>query len=436
MAKIAFSAGRVAGFKCPPDKTQAFLWDITAPGLGLRLTTSGQPSYIFQGRYQGKSVRLTIGSPRVWSIPQAQEKSRELQRQIDEGRDPREIKAEITAADVAKREADRRIELTVGEVWNVYLAERKPYWSDVHYGDHLRKAATGGEPYKRCTGVTISGPLFPLMELPLRELNAPIVEAWAANEAKTRPTSARLALRLLRTFLGWCEEQPGYASLMPAKNQANTKRSREALGKANKRKGALQREQLKPWFEAVRNIRNPYISAYLQVLLLTGARPGEILTMKWENVNAKWKGVTIRDKIDRVIRERTIPMTPYMAHLIGNLRRINCWVFASPTSESGHLSEPNDPQTTACKVAGIGALTLHDLRRSFKSASEWLDIPNGVRQNIMGHVARSTDEDYTIRPLDLLRIHHEKIEAWILEQAEVTFDAHAEPGALRVVQTT
>ena len=51
----------------------------------------------------------------------------------------------------------------------------------------------------------------------------------------------------------------------------------------------------------------------------------------------------------------------------------------------------------------------------------------------MGHVARSTDEDYTIRSLDLLRLHHEKIEAWILEQAGVTFDRNAEPGKLRVV---
>ena len=44
-------------------------------------------------------------------------------------------------------------------------------------------------------------------------------------------------------------------------------------------------------------------------------------------------------------------------------------------------------------------------------------------------------EHYTLRPLDLLRVHHEKIEAWILEQAGVTFDAKAAPGALRVVNS-
>ncbi len=75
MAKIAFTAGRVAGFKCPPDKTQAFQWDLSAPGLGLRATPAGKPAYVFQSVYQDKTIRLTIGSPDVWSIEQAREYS-------------------------------------------------------------------------------------------------------------------------------------------------------------------------------------------------------------------------------------------------------------------------------------------------------------------------------------------------------------------------
>ena len=92
MAKIAFTAGRVSGFKCPPEKKQAFLWDATAPGLGLRATPAGKPAYVFQSVYQGKDTRITIGSPAAWSIPEAQAKARELQRLIDEGTDPRDLK--------------------------------------------------------------------------------------------------------------------------------------------------------------------------------------------------------------------------------------------------------------------------------------------------------------------------------------------------------
>jgi integrase len=98
------------------------------------------------------------------------------------------------------------------------------------------------------------------------------------------------------------------------------------------------------------------------------------------------------------------------------------------------LTIPRNQHNEASAVAGIEGLTLHGLRRSFKSLTEWLEIPAGVVAQIMGHKPSATAEKhYTVRPLDLLRVHHEKIEAWILEQAGVSFVATAEPGKLRVV---
>jgi hypothetical protein len=72
----------------------------------------------------------------AWTIPQAQEKARELQRHLDEGRDPRQVKAEITAADVAKRETDKRETATIGDAWQAYIKERRPHWSTRYYVDH------------------------------------------------------------------------------------------------------------------------------------------------------------------------------------------------------------------------------------------------------------------------------------------------------------
>ena len=443
MAKIAFTAGRVAGFKCSSTKTQAFLWDTTAPGLGLRATPAGQPAYVFQSRYQDKSIRLTIGRPAAWSIPQAQEKARELQRLIDGGHDPRDLKRDALAAVEARQaaaaaqvETDRMAAVTVGEVWATYLEDRRPQWGERHYQDHIDKAATGGVPSTRRgyeKHKTKPGPLAALMPLPLRDLDAPTIEAWATREAKTRPTSARLAWRLLKVFLRWCDEQPAYAALLPAKNPAKTQKSREALGKAGVKKDVLQRAQLAAWFAAVQQLPNPVIAAALQVMLLTGARPGEVLALRWEDINTQWKGISIRDKVEGT---REIPATPYTLHLLATLPRRNDWVFSSTTSASGCLSEPNNPHTRACKAAGLEGLTLHGLRRSFKSLTEWLEVPVGVVAQIQGHKPSATAEKhYTVRPLELLRLHHEKIEAWILEQAGIVFDPKAAPGALRVVKT-
>ena len=441
MAKIAFTAGRVSGFKCPPDKKQAFMWDVTAPGLGLRATPAGKPAYVFQSKYQGKDIRLTIGSPAAWSIPDAQAKARELQRLIDEGKDPRDLKREAIAAVEAKRlqeqeqeQADKVAAVTVGEAWAAYVAERTPHWGDLHRKDHERLTRAGGETSKRGTrgrGVTIAGPLHPLLGLALRDLTAPVIEAWAAREAQTRPTAARLAWRLLKAFLGWCAEQPEYAPVLPSVNPAKTKKAREALGKAKAKDDSLLKEQLPAWFAAVHSIGNPTVAAYLQTLLLTGARPGEVLAMRWDDLNTQWKGLTIRDKVEG---ERVIPLTPYVWHLLAALPRRNEFVFASTRNKDTPLTEPNHAHDKACKVAAIDSLTLHGLRRSFKSLTEWLEIPAGVVAQIMGHKPSATAEKhYTVRPLDLLRVHHERIEAWVLEQAGIVFDAKAAPGALRVV---
>jgi integrase len=79
---------------------------------------------------------------------------------------------------------------------------------------------------------------------------------------------------------------------------------------------------------------------------------------------------------------------------------------------------------SVCTVAGIDGLTLHGLRRSFKSLSEWLDLPAGVIAQIQGHKPSATvEKHYTNRPLDLLRVHHEKLEAWILEQTDIGFSS-------------
>jgi len=472
MAKIVFTAGRVKGFKCPPDKVQAFLWDVTAPGLGLRATPAGTPAYIFQGRFQDKTIRLTIGSPDAWSIPQAQEKARELQRLIDGGHDPRDLKrdaltaaAEKQAADAAKAEAEKVAALTVGEVWTAYLAERKPHWGALNYRDHIDKAKPGGLPSgRRGDGkkLTQPGPLAAMMPMALKDLDQATIEAWAAREGKTRPSSARLAWRLLTVFLNWCGDQSAYSALLPAKNPAKTNKVREALGRAGVKKDVLQKGQLKAWFTAVQQLQNPVIAACLQMMLLTGARPGEVLSLRWEDVNTKWKGISIRDKVEGT---REIPATPYMLHLLATLPRRNDWVFSSTrtldmseknirrretksakkgalvpggevqkTSSTGHISVPNNPHTRACKAAGLDGLTLHGLRRSFKSLTEWLEVPVGVVAQIQGHKPSATAEKhYTVRPLELLALHHEKIEAWILEQAGIKFDPKAAPGALRVV---
>lgn len=441
MAKVAFTAGRVSSFTCPADKTQAFLWDATQRGLGLRVTPAGKPAFVFQSEFQGRTIRVTIGSPIDWPISRARERARELQTQIDGGRDPREVKAEITAADVAKRELARRQSVTVGEAWSAYIEERRPFWSEHHIDDHLKLAQLGGEARGNRKGVkTIPGPLAALMPLELRALDAATVQAWAARETPKRPARARLALRLLKAFLRWSAAEDAFKDVADP-TAASSKKAREVVGTAKPKNDHLQREQLGPWFDSVRRIPNQVISAYLQCLLLTGARREELAGLRWEDVSFQWNSIAMRDKIEG---ERMVPLTPYVASLMRQLPRANEWVFSSArfvipvdgdrghwenVSESGHLAEPSIAHRRACAAAGLEGLTLHGLRRSFASLCEWIEVPGGISAQIQGHAPQGVrEQNYIRRPLDLLRSWHEKIEAWMLDQAGVAFEPKAAGG--------
>jgi integrase len=294
--------------------------------------------------------------------------------------------------------------------------------------DHERMMQAGGVQRTRSPKLTEPGPLASLAGVRLVDLTMARVDAWAKLEATKRPTRARLALRLLKACLFWCAANPSYAEITKT-NAAKSKKARESLGKPKVKNDVLQREQLAAWFAAVQKIGNPVISAYLQCLLILGPRREELAKLKWDDVDFRWNSIKLNDKTEDF---RIVPMTPYVAHLLAALPRRSKWVFSSPTAASGRLAEPRIAHNEAVAVAGLPHLTLHGLRRSFASLSEWIQTPPGIAAQIQGHAPQGVREtNYIRRPLDLLRMWHVQIEVWLLEQAHIEFNP--EVATLRAV---
>ena len=432
MAKIAFTAGRVSGFKCPPEKKQAFLWDATAPGLGLRATPAGKPAYVFQSVYQGKDLRITIGSPAAWSIPDAQAKARELQRLIDEGKDPRDLKREALAVHAEKQAAAAARALTVGEVWPLYLENGKPKrrdaWKPRYRADLEAMAAPGGEKKKRGQGTTRPGPLYPLLALSLAGVNEDTLKSWYDREAVAGKHQAARALMMFRGFLRWCAARPEYRNLTD-RDVGKAAAIVESLPSNTRRTDALEAAQVPGWWAGVEQLSNRTASAYLRALLLTGARREELAALTWANVDFQWRKLTIADKVETT---RTIPLSPYMAQMLATLPRVGPYVFAS-TGKAGRITDTRASHAKALQSAAIDGLTIHGLRRSFSLLGEAAGAPAGAIAQVMGHKPSATAEGYRPRSIDALRPFLEQIEAHILSLAGVQFDAKAAPGALRVV---
>lgn len=441
--KVPFTAGRVSKFSCETGKAASFLWDTESTGLGLKASSGGAKNYVLQSRLEtGATLRLTIGSTKTWTLGAARDEARRLQTQIDQGIDPRQEKLDRIAEAEAKRaevEAKRieleRIATPAMEAWQQYIEARAPRWSQSHIGDHATVSKEGGEPRTQGrrpgeSDKTLPGILRPLLSLPLEQIDADRVRAWLQDESAKRPTHTRLAFGLLRAFLNWCADRPEYREQAHA-DACITRMARDELPKKSAKDDCLQREQLQSWFAAVRQIQNPVIAAYLQTALLIGARREEVAGLQWEDVDFQWHSMTIRDKVEGT---RTIPLTPYVASLLAALPRRNEWVFSSPAAASGRLQEPRITHNKALAAAGLPALSIHGLRRSFGTLAEWVECPAGVSAQIMGHKPSATAEKhYRVRPLDLLRMWHTKIEAWILNEAGIEQPAEDRTPGLRVV---
>ncbi|MDP9645445.1 tyrosine-type recombinase/integrase [Paraburkholderia caledonica] len=448
MAKVNFTAARVEAHRCEQGKSQSFLWDGKTPGLGLRATPSGAKAYIFQGKIHGSTVRITIGDPRSWTIDQAQERARTLQTLIDGGVDPREQEAEQKAAHEARQAAKRRQDVTVSEAWDDYLEHlrtkispktKKPR-SERYILDHTNLASPGGGIAKRGGKEKVRGPLAPLMPLKLTEITATSMSQWLEAEIPRGPTNASHAFGLFKAFIRWCDNHETYAGIVSHEAYSSPK-VKGILPRSAAKDDCLQREQLSVWFNAVRGIDNPVISAYLQGLLITGARREELAALRWQDVDFRWRSLTMNDKVEGT-GGRTIPLTPYLASLLRHLQRLNEmppnkhqmarlsqrgdrwepseWVFTSKTASDGKIAEPRHAHNRALEPTGLPHLSLHGLRRSFGTLSEWVEVPVGVVAQIQGHKPSAiAEKHYRRRPLDLLRMWHDKIEGWMLEEAKI-----------------
>ena len=436
------TAGLIERLSCPEGKQQAFLRDSKANGLRVRVTANGAKSYVFESKLNRQTIRRTIGDATAWSIEQARAEANRLRVLLDSGHDPRELdrqQAEQKAAMEAAEAADKaRHTLTGLQAWAEYAKEGQQFgftkrgpWSKRHHQDHIDFASPGGIPRKRGKGTTAPGILHGLLDRPLAGIDDAAITDWLQQENASRPTRAALGFRLLRGFLNWCGTHKQYRTIACADAHRPKEVRREVRG-GGARADALQREHLRAWFAAVLEHHNKSAAAVLIALLLTGARKNEITSLRKEDVSYSFGGsLRLHDKVEA---ERIVPLPRYLAQVLQSLpKHDGLLMFGGDTAEQiGRQAAYVHKK--ALIAAGLPHVSLHGLRRSFGNLAEWSEVPSGVVPQIQGHKPSATAEKhYRVRPLDLLRLHHNRIVDWMLSEAGIQYDAEAEPGKLQLV---
>lgn len=420
--KVNITAGRVAEFKCPQGKSQDFLRDLKSPWLAVRVTASGAKSFVFEAKLNGRGIREVIGSTSAWTIDAARQVANEKKTLVDRGADPRQLRRDAVKAEEAKEAEQQQRALRVADVWPSYLKEGKPRrkekWKPRYAADLEKAAASGGEKKKRGEGVTKPGPLFPLMERRLAELDQDVIRDWYALERKRGATQAARALAMFAGFLSWCSTRREYRGLVD-RDAAKASELQDMLPAKKVRTDALEVAQLPAWFKAIEELRNRTAAAYLVALLLTGARREEMAAIKRVgDVDWRWDRLTLPDKVGTT---RTIPLAPHLKSLFKSIPEVpgNPFLFALPGTTDKRISDPRSAHATVLKAAEIGHCTIHGLRRSFALFAEAAGAPAGAIAQIMGHRPSAVSERYKPRSVDMLRPYLAQIEAFILETGGV-----------------
>jgi integrase len=306
--------------------------------------------------------------------------------------------------------------------------KRKDAWKPGYRADIEAMAGAGGVKKLRGQGLTRPGPLSPLLALALVDVTKDTLQVWFEREAVASKHQAARALMMFRGFLRWCAARPEYRKLID-RDAGKAPAILENLPANIKLSDALEATQVSSWWQGVEQLSNRTASVYLRAMLLTGARREELAGLTWANVDFQWRKLTIADKVDAT---RTIPLCPYLAQLLATLPRVNEFVCAS-AGKAGRIADTRASHSKALQSAAIEGLTIHGLRRSFSLLGEAAGAPAGAIAQVMGHKPSATAEGYRPRSVDALRPYLATIEAHILKQAGVSFDAALELGKLRAL---
>jgi integrase len=345
------------------------IWDETLPGFGIRVKPNGTKTFLIQYRNQfGRMRRYSIGRLGDITLDQARKEARRLKSEIALGGDP------------AEKRTENRTSVTVKE-----LSER--YMSD-HCEGRCKESTLQAHRWLLDKFILPKYANHRVLELSTQEIAA------FHKSLKDTPYNANRVLGMLKSIFNKAEQ---WGLLPPKTNPAATlKPYRE-----NKRNRFLSPEEYNTLFQTVEEqqrlgLIGIYQAGAINLLILTGCRLSEILTLEWRMVDLIHGRLLLeRHKTDQK-GIKAVPLNKLAQHVLANLPR----VYANPyvivgKAEGRPLVNLQKPWRRVRKAAGLDDVRLHDLRHSFASAAAAAGIPLQVIGGLLGHSSQQTTARYT-----------------------------------------
>jgi integrase len=347
-----------------PARGNKITYDDAVKGFGVRTTAAGGRAFIlnYRRKLDARERRYTIGSFPDWGTTAAREEAKRLKRAIDGGADPvgeqEENRAAATVADLCARfERD-------------YLPRNRPTTQRVYRQQ-------------------IQADILPVLgRMKIAAVSHADIDGFHYRLGARAPTHANRTLAVLSRMFNLAVRW-GWRSDNPCKG---VERNQE-----NKRHRYLTGAELSRLSAGLAKLDDKAAANAIRLLLLTGARRGELLAAKWTDIDLE---AGVWTKPASTTKQAALHRVPLSAAAVQLLTKIRAqagddaeWIF--PARGGGHRPHINAAWIALRKATGIPDARLHDLRHTYASvlASAGLSLP--VIGALLGHSTPVTTARYS-----------------------------------------
>ncbi|WP_109465264.1 tyrosine-type recombinase/integrase [Albibacillus kandeliae] len=376
-----------------PKMGQVLYRDELLRGLGVRVGAQSKVYYV-EGQVSGRTRRVTIGRADAIPVDEARKRALGILSDMATGVDPNAEKRRVAQES-----------LTLGQAFDRFFETRSSL-ADSTRESYQRTADLYLKDWKRS---------------PITGITRQMVLKRHQRIAKDRgEVTANNVMRHFRSVYNVTASS--YDEFPP--NPVNILTQARAWYPERRRRGAVSALDLPAWWAAV--MEEPdHARDFLVIALFTGMRRNEIASLRWEHINLEERALHIPktkngDPLD-------LPLSEYLVSLLRQRKDHACqtpWVFPS-SSKKGHIVETKKFTARVTERSGV-SFTLHDLRRTFITIAESLDIPHYALKRLLNHrLSGDVTAGYIVSDIERLRGPVSLVAAKILKSV-VGAEEHAE----------
>lgn len=395
----------VEGFNCPCTKDQAILRDSHLVGFALRATKNGAKSFIVEKRVNGRVVRITIGRYPNLTVEQARIEAQKILAKIATGIDP-----------LVERKTNESKAITLQIAFNDYIRTRKSL------------KPTTIKDYQRVLHQVMPDWLNKRLIDITKEMVSKRHIKYGTENSEAR---ANLAMRVLRAIFNFAQPQYFDDNSVVLDNPVKKLSHTRSWYRVERRSNVIKAHDLAQWYKglmrldeiiSVRDVK--LMQDYFLLILFTGLRRTEAAAIRHENVDLVNRTFKVKDTKNRT--DHILPMSDFLYELFcrRNAEKINEFVFPAKSS-STHLI---DPRKTLIKIRELSGVhfTIHDMRRSFITVAESIDIPVYALKKLLNHKMRGDiTAGYVIIDVERLRKPMQQITDYLLKAMSIK-ETHVE----------